>query len=291
MSYAILGIAVYASLILLSAIGLALWGWLRHGGRSVLPSGRPDPAPQQSVPGTNPEIQPHHDGGTWRRFVAVPLLVIAFPVMLLALLVGLPVLLINCFVLDSFYRIRWKALGIPIPYERERELAAEQRFWTVIEADGPSLRDDPVRHLESIRNRLVRKTTWDLEEFQVQLERKLFEACTWDLRGASYLVHGRDSEDVFTGFRAWLITRGESIYREALFDADSLADVVEPYCDGCKLPELRSLAEGISRENWDRVLTSRPASRAAAPMGERWDFGDPNQISRRLPRLAALYLA
>ena len=46
-----------------------------------------------------------------------------------------------------------------------------------------------------------------------------------DFRIAYYLLSGSDSDDGFTDFRAWVISRGVEVYSRALKNVETLADI------------------------------------------------------------------
>ncbi|QEH37775.1 hypothetical protein OJF2_63660 [Aquisphaera giovannonii] len=280
---------------LLVGIGMAIRAHIRRAGRLAAPPGEgPGPIRLGSVPARTDDVGAA--SRSWRMLrwlLALPLLVPIAALVFLVIAIALLAWFAAVFLIHRAYWLRWKLLGIPMPYRRQWESDADDRFWSIIEADGGSIRDEPEQQLEAIRSRLRQKRPGyaDLAEFRAHLARRMADACTADLRAACLLIHGRDSEEDFANFRAWLVARGESIYRAALLDADSLADVVEPYRDDCRLAGLRAVAEEVLREVANDGFFQGPAAIPPATMECGWDFGDPEQVSRRLPRLAALYLA
>ena len=98
------------------------------------------------------------------------------------------------------------------------------------------------------------------------------------------------TDDGFLDFRSWLISRGRHIYAAALRNPDTLADVVDPQLDGYEFEELQYLARAVYEEATDEEMPSNAyVWPADEPKGERWDFDDEEEFSRRLPKLAALY--
>ncbi|MFE9692897.1 DUF4240 domain-containing protein [Micromonospora sp. NPDC005806] len=117
-----------------------------------------------------------------------------------------------------------------------------------------------------------------------------------DLWGAAYLINGGASDDGFEYFRGWLMTQGRAVFAKAVADPDSLAE----------LPQVRAAAlsgeefecEDMLAVPWEayRKATAAelPADRepAAEPdLNDFWDFDDEDEARRRLPRLAALFVA
>jgi hypothetical protein len=128
------------------------------------------------------------------------------------------------------------------------------------------------------------------------------ESSRWELWGAAYLLNGGCSADGFDYFRGWLLGQGRATWAAALDDPDSLASHWQ----------VRALP---SRLRWDgplwceallyvagdayRAVTGEqlPALAPGAadamchpptPLGQAWDFDDPVELRRRLPRLWAL---
>jgi hypothetical protein len=164
-----------------------------------------------------------------------------------------------------------------------------ERFWSIIEAGGREDQEDPERQLEAIGQALAGVSADELIEFHRLFNRALDHAYTWDLWGAAYLINGGCSDDGFAYFRSWLISRGRAAYEGALRDPDSLADLVDPDRDDYELEDLWGLALVVYEERTGEEPPEIAGSGRTEPSGQRWDFDDEEQVSRRLPKLAALY--
>ncbi|MER7274413.1 DUF4240 domain-containing protein [Dactylosporangium sp. NPDC000244] len=104
---------------------------------------------------------------------------------------------------------------------------------------------------------------------------------TADLWGAAYqIMDGRCSGEDFRAFRHWLVsTLDPATAARVLAEPDTLAEV----------PEIRRLA-GRETRDWDEAEWPRSAPPAgAAPAGPSWDFDDPREVARRLPRLRRMF--
>ncbi|WP_433204223.1 DUF4240 domain-containing protein [Dactylosporangium sp. CS-047395] len=106
---------------------------------------------------------------------------------------------------------------------------------------------------------------------------------TFDLWGAAYqIMDGRCSGDGFRAFRSWLaVTLDRDTLERVLADPDSLADV----------PAIRRLA---GRETHDWAPSEWPQHDVDGrsfedPAGRPWDFDDPREVARRLPRLGRMF--
>lgn len=166
----------------------------------------------------------------------------------------------------------------------------EARFWEVV---ARACRSDPHQAEEwnqRLQAELKRFEPAEIIEWNHIFDRLAARAYTVDLWGAAYLINGGASDDGFYYFRCWLIGMGQAVYEAAIAVPDSLADAVAPRVDA----EAEIYAAAHSA--W-MAVTGRPdtdpypaRNERAELRGEDWDFDDDQEVRRRLPRLAALYL-
>ncbi|WP_431951498.1 DUF4240 domain-containing protein [Actinacidiphila sp. bgisy167] len=129
----------------------------------------------------------------------------------------------------------------------------------------------------------------------------------WDVWAAAYLVGGGCSDDSFIDFRAGVIAQGRAWYERVAAAPDSLAGhpaVVAAARAGSDDALFHEEVDYVAAEAFERITGDRDAfytawaahrpgdARATAEpdMGEDFDFDDPTEMHRRLPRLAGLYL-
>jgi hypothetical protein len=164
----------------------------------------------------------------------------------------------------------------------------ETKFWKIIAKACKSDPDASDEWGEALQTELEEYDPEEILAWDRIFDRLAVEAYTVDLWGAAYTINGGASDDGFYYFRCWLIGMGQKVYEAALANPDSLADVVAP--------EVVAEAEiyGVAAEAWMAVtglsemdLLQREENK---PRGEEWDFDDEDEIRRRFPRLAALYL-
>jgi hypothetical protein len=165
----------------------------------------------------------------------------------------------------------------------------EPRFWDIIDSAGRTALDDPERQLAVVRERLGGLSPKELVEFHTLFNRRMADAYTWDLWGAAYLINGGCSDDGFAYFRAWLISRGQSVYSAALRDPDSLSSIVDPDRDDYEFEALWGAAQEVYEETTGSEMPADDSAWPAEPTGVRWDFDDDEQVAWRLPALAELY--
>ena len=104
------------------------------------------------------------------------------------------------------------------------------------------------------------------------------------------MINGGCSDDGFAYFRSWLISRGRVVYEAAVRDPDSLAAIVDPGRDDYEFEDLWGVAQRIYEERTGEEPPGADDPGRDEPAGRRWDFDDDEQRSRKLRKLAALYL-
>jgi hypothetical protein len=132
----------------------------------------------------------------------------------------------------------------------------ETQFWAAIEAGGREALGDPERQLAAVREQLRALAPGDLVEFLRLFNRKMWDAYTWDLWGAAYLINGGRSDDGFAYFRSWLISRGRDVYLAALRNPDSLAGIVDPDRDDYEFEDLWGVAQVVHEDSTGQMMPS-----------------------------------
>ncbi|MBT2869939.1 MULTISPECIES: DUF4240 domain-containing protein [unclassified Streptomyces] len=117
------------------------------------------------------------------------------------------------------------------------------------------------------------------------------------LWAAAYLINGGCSDDGFDYFRGWLIAQGREVFERAVAGPDTLADLPgvraaaaaghDLECEGVLGIVWNAHTRATGRHLPDDAFTIRYPELDAA-----WNaaFDDHAEMTRRLPRLAALYL-
>jgi len=171
-------------------------------------------------------------------------------------------------------------------------------FWDHIRA---TRRKDSDAHVERLVKRLGKLPVEDILDFDHWWDVARAEAYHWNLWGAAYLINGGCSDDGFEYFCWWLILQGRAVFEAAVKHPDSLADVVDPdekeyECGSSPTADAWFATTGAEPDDagydaYHRALKAQhPKKIKERSMGRGWDFDDDDQVRRRLPRLAALYL-
>ncbi|MGA5275731.1 DUF4240 domain-containing protein [Streptomyces cellulosae] len=133
----------------------------------------------------------------------------------------------------------------------------------------------------------VQQVLWDL----------MADSYVNPLWAAAYLINGGCSDDGFDYFRGWLIAQGREVFERAVADPDTLADLPgvraaaaaghDLECEGVLGIVWNAHTRATGRHLPDGAFTIRYPELDAA-----WNaaFDDQAEMTRRLPRLAALYL-
>ena len=153
-------------------------------------------------------------------------------------------------------------------------------FW-ILNANLP-----PESAAEVIYERLVDLNPENIIEYKRLFDQHFAKAYRWDLWGAAYLIDGGCSDDGFIDFRYGLISRGRSIFEDALSNADSLAGFASDSDDGyipdddCGYAAARAYKEVAGTE-----MPQQKYEHPDEPTGEDWDFDDPELCNQKLPKL------
>jgi len=130
----------------------------------------------------------------------------------------------------------------------------------------------------------------ETKDFKVILERQLARAYTWELWAAAYIMMGGCSDDGFEYWRAWLLSRGRTIFDAAVANPESLAAHNFGSPDEMELEALLYLAPEIFESKTGNDLYEQLPKRAgpAEPSGDPWEE-DSDVLRVRFPRLWAKY--
>ncbi|MFC1431383.1 DUF4240 domain-containing protein [Streptacidiphilus sp. N1-3] len=180
-------------------------------------------------------------------------------------------------------------------------------FWDIIETarrTGPGNGS----FADALVDQLASRSKQDILEYQERFDEVHDALYRWDVWAAAYLIGGGCSDDSFIDFRAGLISLGRDWYENAAACADSLAGhptVIAAaardrddalFCEEANYaaPEAFQRVTGADEdfyEAWRHYRESLGAlAERPAEMGEDFDFDDPQEMHRRLPRLASLCL-
>ncbi|MFI6938514.1 DUF4240 domain-containing protein [Streptomyces sp. NPDC050418] len=177
-------------------------------------------------------------------------------------------------------------------------------FWQLV--DTARAADAPLH--EALTDLLTARGEEHVLAFEVRMDQLDTAIDRWDVWAAGYLIHGGCSDDAFMDFKAGVIGLGRTWYERVVGCPDDLAEhpVVQRSAATGDQEAVFYEELGAVGPNCYRQLTGDEddfypaldhyrathglADAGAYDMGEDFDFDDPGEMHRRLPRLAALYL-
>ena len=100
----------------------------------------------------------------------------------------------------------------------------QKGFWSLIDAVNKEVSpEDTEGILKATQEKLLQLPLREIMDFHNLLTLYMDLADIPDLVAAATIINDGISDDGFTDFRAWLVSRGRDVYAKALKDADSLA--------------------------------------------------------------------
>jgi len=161
-------------------------------------------------------------------------------------------------------------------------------FWKLIDASRENAGGDLDEQVANLRAQVEQLDSHEIIQFGKLFAEYWGRAYTWDLWAAAYILGGGCSDDGFLDFRGWLISRGERVYKEALRDPETLAQVVNADAgDECQFEGFQHVAREAWQNKTRNLLGDFPVTeitRPDEPAGERWSE-EGNDLERRFPKL------
>lgn len=99
----------------------------------------------------------------------------------------------------------------------------ETEFWQLVTAHDPLATSDELA--QQLTDKLTPLTDEQLAVFDKYFSLKMRDSYTWRLWGAAFIIAGCNSEYAFAEFRCWLISRGQTVFEQALKKPDTLANL------------------------------------------------------------------
>ena len=179
--------------------------------------------------------------------------------------------------------------------ERARAMVGDQ-------ADDRDPKGDPLP--QAMVDVLATLAPADIADFAIGHITVRDTAYRYPLWNAAYLIEGGCGDDGFGDFRDGLILLGRDVFSRAVADPDTLADLpvvarmgrnesgwigYESLSYLIKDAYRRVTGETDSLDAAVEAATANMA-RPRRPLGDDWDAEDDQEMRRRLPRLAALFL-
>lgn len=173
-------------------------------------------------------------------------------------------------------------------------------FWPLIEGARSASGGHCARQVDALAQALRGHSPQEILDFRKILGELLDRAYRYELWAAAYLINGGCSDDGLVYFLGWLIAQGRDVYQAALEDPDSLVShplvaSLDARYGSLWCEQLLSVADRAYETVTGHEPPAEPNAEVAAaddsarPIGEDFDFDDPEQMRRRYPRLWARF--
>lgn len=163
-------------------------------------------------------------------------------------------------------------------------------FWKLIDQSRKAAHGDPDAQIDQLRSLLSKLQPEEIVEFGRIFSELHVNAYTWGLWGAAYVIGGGCSDDGFSDFRGWLISRGQKVYERAIELPDSLADDVaedeETQVEGFQYVPFEAWAEATGQDSDDFPEDGIPYPEAPKGSARKEDEAE---LARLYPKLTAKF--
>ncbi len=156
----------------------------------------------------------------------------------------------------------------------------EDDFWSLL-AESAEQAADVEGQARWLTDKLATLPGEQIRRFDTHLQRQMIRGYRWDLWGVASLANGHEDQEGFVGFRAWLVSRGQTAFEAALEDPDSLAPIIERNVDGTALTYT---ARNAHKRATGAELPTATLDLFAEPRGEPIQ---PSDLTTRFPKVAA----
>jgi hypothetical protein len=102
----------------------------------------------------------------------------------------------------------------------------ENEFWSIIDNSIHASIEGNYEQVAFIKQRLIDMEACQIYSFEEILRLKLFECNDFKIMAAARIINDFISDDSYLYFRCWLISKGRSVFEEALKNPDSLVKYV-----------------------------------------------------------------
>ena len=98
----------------------------------------------------------------------------------------------------------------------------EKKFWKLIKKSRSVFARNAERHQERLIRLLARKKVEDIIMFDVIFSHYMNMANTWEMRAAAHILVDEFTEEYFSDFRGWLISRGRKTFYQVIKNPEKL---------------------------------------------------------------------
>ena len=164
----------------------------------------------------------------------------------------------------------------------------ENAFWQLIDEAHAASGGDPRRQRELLTAALAQFSEDEIFTFDKFLMNRMDQAYDAALWEAAFIVGCGCSDDGFTYFRSWLISRGQETFERVLADPEVLAEIVESG-EETQWEEFLYVVDYAYEKKTGRDADEMPPRNRDTPILKGESSADEPAILRRFPKLAAKF--
>lgn len=157
-------------------------------------------------------------------------------------------------------------------------------FWNLVDKSRDAAGGDADAQIEELHSLLSKLEPEEIVAFDRLFSELHLHAYDWSLWGAAYVIGGGCSDDGFSDFRGWLISRGQKVYEQAMASPDSLADAVaedeETQVEGFEYAPRQAWSEVTGQD--EDAFPEHGMPYPASPKGSSWSE---DELDRLFPKL------
>lgn len=101
----------------------------------------------------------------------------------------------------------------------------ETEFWSIID-ESRNRENNQTKQYEKLKLILKNYSPDDIVSFDLIFTQKSNDLYNWDLWAIAYIINKGCSDDSFTDFRNWIISRGKDFFKKALIHPKKLGEII-----------------------------------------------------------------
>jgi hypothetical protein len=135
--------------------------------------------------------------------------------------------------------------GLQTSLELQNSPMEEDKFWWIISGTTRT-KNDREAQCGQLKKQLNDLTAAEIASFELRFEELKRRIYSWDVWGATYVVHGGASDDAFEYFMRWLVSRGRADFERVLNNPDELESIIpKDQTEPCEFEEFGYVASEV----------------------------------------------
>ncbi len=159
----------------------------------------------------------------------------------------------------------------------------ETEFWNIVE-QSKNKENNQEKQLEKLKLILKNYSSDDIVSFDLIFTQKSNDLYNWDLWAIAYIINQGCSDDSFTDFRNWIISRGKDFFTQALIHPKKLGEIID-IGEDIFFEEIYYVAGDLYEEKTGEDLINfmdRYPKVPDEPEGEYWEEDDLEKLYPKL---------